>query len=187
MAQRIIVKDPPLAGKLFNEAGSWSFVWLAVRLYLGWAWLHAGWGKITGVGAHPWGPETILGFWKRAVAIPEAPARPAITYDWYRSFLESLININADSWFAPLVAWGEFLVGVALIFGAFVGIAALIGAFMNMNFMLAGAASTNPVLLLLAILLILAWKTAGWWGLDRWLLPRFGTPWSRVNVEKIDT
>ena len=62
MAQRIIVKDPWLAEKLFNEVGAWSFIWLAVRLYLGWAWFFAGWGKITGAGAHPWGPETILGF-----------------------------------------------------------------------------------------------------------------------------
>jgi thiosulfate dehydrogenase [quinone] large subunit len=38
--------------------------------------------------------------------------------------------------------------------------------------------STNPILLLIEIFLILAWKTAGWWGLDRWVLPALGTPWS---------
>ena len=48
---------------------------------------------------------------------------------------------------------------------------------MNLNFMLAGSASTNPVLLLLGILLVLAWKTAGYIGLDRFLLPLLGTPW----------
>jgi thiosulfate dehydrogenase [quinone] large subunit len=48
---------------------------------------------------------------------------------------------------------------------------------MNWNFMMAGTASTNPLLFLLSILLILAWKTAGWIGLDRWLLPALGTPW----------
>jgi hypothetical protein len=42
--------------------------------------------------------------------------------------------------------------------------------------MLAGGASTNPVLLLLGFLLVLAWKTAGYIGLDRWLLPLFGLP-----------
>lgn len=187
MAQRVIVKDPPLAEKLFNEVGAWSFVWLVVRVWLGWQWLSAGWGKVTGAGAHPWGSDVILGFWQRAVAMPQPPARPAIAYDWYRSFLEFFININAESWMAPLIAWGELLVGLALIVGAFVGIAAVFGAFMNMNFMLAGTASTNPIMLLVAILLVLAWKTAGWWGLDRWLLPRLGTPWARVNVEKIGT
>ena len=49
---------------------------------------------------------------------------------------------------------------------------------MNMNYMLAGSISTNPILLLLSIFLILAWKTAGWWGLDRWVLIDLGTPWS---------
>jgi thiosulfate dehydrogenase [quinone] large subunit len=34
-------------------------------------------------------------------------------------------------------------------------------------------------MLTLAVLLILAWKVAGWYGLDRWLLSLLGTPWSR--------
>jgi len=82
-----------------------------------------------------------------------------------------------------LVAFGETAVGVGLILGAFVGIAAVAGAFMNMNFMLAGSASSNPVLLILAIVLILAWKTAGYIGLDRFLLPLLGTPWKAAKSE----
>ena len=76
-----------------------------------------------------------------------------------------------------VIAFGETAVGIGLILGAFVGIAAVAGSFMNLNFMLAGSASTNLVLLLLAILLILAWKTAGYIGIDRVLLPLLGTPW----------
>ncbi|MFA9404074.1 MAG: hypothetical protein ACERKY_13540, partial [Anaerolineales bacterium] len=57
------------------------------------------------------------------------------------------------------------------------GMAAFFGGFMNMNYLLAGTVSTNPLLLAIAIFLILAWKTAGWWGIDRWLLPMLGTPW----------
>lgn len=186
MTQRIIIKNPLIAQKLFDEIGAWSFVWLGLRIYLGWLWLIAGWGKIIGSGTHPWGPDSILNFWQRAVAIPVAPARPVIVYDWYRTFLEFLIQIRAESWMAPLVAWGELLVGIALIAGTFVGITAAIGAFMNMNFMLAGTASINPVMLLFAVLLMLAWKTAGWWGLDRWLLPRLSAPWSSISIEKID-
>jgi thiosulfate dehydrogenase [quinone] large subunit len=49
---------------------------------------------------------------------------------------------------------------------------------MNLNYLLAGAVSTNPLLLMAAVLLILAWRTAGWFGLDRWALPALGTPWS---------
>jgi thiosulfate dehydrogenase [quinone] large subunit len=48
---------------------------------------------------------------------------------------------------------------------------------MNFNFMLAGSASTNPVLLVLAILILMAWKVAGIVGVDRFLLPALGTPW----------
>ena len=47
---------------------------------------------------------------------------------------------------------------------------------MNMSFLLAGSASTNPVLFTLAIGLILAWKVAGYYGLDRYVLPLLGTP-----------
>jgi thiosulfate dehydrogenase (quinone) large subunit len=50
---------------------------------------------------------------------------------------------------------------------------------MNFNFMLAGSASTNPVLLLIAIGLIQAWKIAGLIGLDYILLPLVGAPWNR--------
>jgi len=54
---------------------------------------------------------------------------------------------------------------------------------MNMSFMLAGSASTNPVLFTLAIGLILGWKVAGYYGLDRWLLPALGVPWrSQVDA-----
>jgi thiosulfate dehydrogenase [quinone] large subunit len=34
------------------------------------------------------------------------------------------------------------------------------------------------------IFIILAWKTAGWWGLDRWVLPALGTPWRPGSVFK---
>ena len=68
-------------------------------------------------------------------------------------------------------------VGVLLIIGAFSGIAAIVGATLNFNFMLAGSASTNPVMFIVAVLIALGWKAAGWIGLDRWLLPALGTPW----------
>jgi thiosulfate dehydrogenase [quinone] large subunit len=68
-------------------------------------------------------------------------------------------------------------VGLGLIFGILTGFAAFFGAFMNMSFLLAGSASTNPVMFTLAVGVILAWKVAGYYGVDRWLLPMLGTPW----------
>src|SRR5690349_9173627 len=80
----------------------------------------------------------LQGFWAKAAAIPAAPAKPAITYDWYRAFIQYMLDNGFYSWFAPLVAVGEFMIGVALILGAFVGIAAFFGALLNWNFIMAG-------------------------------------------------
>jgi thiosulfate dehydrogenase [quinone] large subunit len=88
-----------------------------------------------------------------------------------------MLDSGSYTWFAKLVTAGEILIGIGLILGIFTGIAAFFGGFMNWNFMMAGTASTNPVLFTISILLILAWKTAGWIGLDRWILPALGTPW----------
>ena len=68
-------------------------------------------------------------------------------------------------------------IGLGLLFGVLTGLAAFFGAFMNMSFLLAGSASTNPVMFTLAIGLILAWKVAGYYGVDRYLLPALGVPW----------
>lgn len=175
-----VVSDPPFAAALFSQA-RWSWVWLPARLYLAWTWLKSGWGKL-GDPAWMQGGEALLGFWSRAVAIPEPPGRPLIAFGWYRDFLTALIEGGHHTWFAPMVAIGELLIGLALLLGVFTGIAALLGGFMNWNFMMAGSTSANPVLFPLAVLLVLAWKTAGWWGLDRWLLPWLGTPWSPGTV-----
>ncbi len=172
----VTISDPPLAHLLFSTT---RFAWLFViiRVYLGWQWLTSGWGKATNPSWVENG-EALKGFWARAITIPEQ-GRPPIAFDWYRDFITYMLNNEWYTWFGKLVAYGEILVGVALIVGAFVGIAAFFGALMNWNFIMAGAASTNAVLFTLAIILMLAWKVAGWYGLDRVLLPFLGTPWGR--------
>jgi thiosulfate dehydrogenase [quinone] large subunit len=81
------------------------------------------------------------------------------------------------TWFAKLIAIGEFMVGIGLIVGALVGIAAFFGTLMNFSFLMAGTTSSNPVLFGLGVFLVLGWKVAGYIGLDRYLLPMLGTPW----------
>jgi len=81
-----------------------------------------------------------------------------------------------------VIAFGEIAVGLGLILGAFVGLAAMGGLLMNMAFLLAGTTSTNPILATIAVLLILAWKNAGYIGLDRYLLPMLGTPWKQTQA-----
>jgi thiosulfate dehydrogenase [quinone] large subunit len=180
-AEVVEVEGPAFTRYLFNNTRAGLF-WLPVRIFLGFAWLDAGLhkllpeGKAMGAG---WldGGASLLAYWERAVAIPEAPARPAITYDWYRSFLQILIDNDAQAWFGYLIVFGEILIGLGLLVGALVGFAAFFGALMNMSFLLAGSASSNPVLFAMAIGLILAWRVAGYYGLDRYLLPMLGVPW----------
>jgi thiosulfate dehydrogenase [quinone] large subunit len=169
------IEGPGFVRFLFNNSRA-GLVWLPIRLFIGFAWLEAGWHKATTPG---WldGGTALRGFWEAAVAVPDQ-GRPAITYDWYRDFLNLLLQNNAESWFAWVVTFGEIAVGLGLIFGILTGFAAFFGAFMNMSFLLAGSASSNPVMFTLAVGVILAWRVAGYYGVDRWLLPILGTPWS---------
>jgi thiosulfate dehydrogenase [quinone] large subunit len=186
MSKGTVIADPPLARFLFSDTRM-APVWLLVRLYVGWSFLEAGWHKVqdtTAAGNYIIDGAGILAFWTRIAAVPAAPAKPAITFDWYRGFIQFLIDNHLENFMGKLIAFGETAVGLGLIVGAFTGIAAVSGAFMNLNFLLAGSASTNPVLLLLGFLLVMAWKTAGYIGLDRFLLPLLGTPWKSPVIER---
>lgn len=166
------ITDAPIAKFVFSDTRL-AWVWLIVRLYMAYTWITSGFGKLTGTG---WidGGASLKGFWTRAIAIDP---KPVITFDWYRAFIQFMLDSGAYVWFAKLVVAGELLIGFALLLGAFTGIAAFFGGFMNWNFMMAGTTSINPVFFTLSVLLIMAWKTAGYWGLDRYLLPMLGTPW----------
>jgi len=169
-----IIQDPPIAKFLFSDTRS-APLWLVIRVLLGLTWLQSGLGKLGNPAWMETG-EALRGFWTSAVAIPES-GRPAISFDWYRSFLQGMLDSGAYTWFAKLVAFGETAIGIALIIGAFVGIAAFFAAFMNWNFIMAGSASTNGLLVVAALLLVLAWKVAGYYGVDYFLLRWLGTPW----------
>jgi thiosulfate dehydrogenase [quinone] large subunit len=126
--------------------------------------------------------QALLGYWQRALGtLPNG--KPVITYDWYQSIIQFLVDSGWYPWFAKLIVFGELAIGLGLILGGLVGIAAFFGALLNMSFLLAGSVSTNPVLFFLEILLILAWKNAGYLGIDRFLLPALGTPWKQPALE----
>jgi thiosulfate dehydrogenase [quinone] large subunit len=178
-ATEVQVEGPAFSRFLFSNTQAGWF-WLPIRLFVGFSWLEAGWGKFSGSG---WldGGTALQGFWTAAVAIPEK-GHPPIAYEWYRDFINLLLQNNAYTWFAWLIVFGELLVGLGLLFGVLTGFAAFFGALMNMSFLLAGSASSNPVLFTMAIGLILGWKVAGYIGLDRYLLPLVGVPW-RAEVQ----
>ena len=169
-----VLQDPPIVQKLLSDPRA-GWIWFLLRIWLGWEWISASMHKLTDPGWVATG-EALKGYWVHAIAIPET-GRPAIAFGWYRSFIEFMLSVHAYTWFAKLVTAGELLVGIALIIGAFTGIAAFFGALMNWNYMMAGSASTNPMLFVVAVGLILAWKVAGYIGADYFLLQFLGTPW----------
>lgn len=176
-----VIQDPAFIQTLFNDPRA-AILWLAVRVWLGYQWVEAGLHK---VGNPAWTQtgDALKGFWVGSIQVP-TEGRPPIAFDWYRSFIQSLLDVEAYTWFAKLVAYGEVLIGIALILGIFTSIAAFFGGFMNWNFMMAGSASTNPLLFIAALGLVMAWKIAGYIGIDYWLLPAIGTPWGRSRKAK---
>ena len=165
--------EPSISKLLFASRASVPF-WTAVRLYLGYLWLSAGWGKVT---SPAWvGPEAggaVAGFLTRALTLTTGD-HPSVQ-GWYAWLIERVFLPNAAV-MSHLVAFGEVLVGVALILGFLTGVSAFLGGLMNASFLLAGTVSTNPVMFILATWLVLAWRVAGYWGFDYWVLPRLGAP-----------
>lgn len=163
-----------------------AIVWTIARVYLGYEWLMAGYHKV--ISNTPWSINfngvpaswefnsvwvgdkagvAITGFVNGALA-KTAGEHPDVTM-WYAWFLQHAVLPYADTW-SYAIAYGEVLVGAGLILGAFTFLAAFFGAVMNMNYLLAGTVSTNPVLLLLAILIMTAHRVAGYFGLDYYIL-----------------
>lgn len=175
------IPEPPLA-KFFFADTRIALLWLLIRLYVGWQWLTAGYEKVTSpLWVGPKAGIALQGFLHGALA-KTAGVHPDVS-SWYGSFLQHVV-IPSSASFSVVVAYGELLVGIALILGMFTGIAAFFAGFMNMNYLFAGTVSINPFLFLLELFLILAWRVAGWWGLDRWILPLLGTPWKAGKIFK---
>ena len=174
--QYIEIGESKLSKFLFSSSG-FAWVWLIARVYVGWQWLEAGWGKVNNV---LWVGEksgTALSGFLQGSLSKTAGAHPDVS-GWYASFVQN-VALHHTTFFSYLVSYGELLVGIALILGAFTGIAAFFGSFMNLNYLFAGTVSINPLLLLIQLFLILAWRNAGYLGLDRFLLPALGTPWQK--------
>jgi len=166
-----MVEESKFTHAVFNSTGS-AWFWLIVRVYLGWQWLEAGIEKLHNPAwTGPAAGSALSGFINGAIA-KTAGAHPDVQ-GWYASFLKAAVLTHPAAW-SYVVAWGEALVGVALILGIITGIAAFFGLFMNLNYLLAGTVSTNPILFVIAVLIMLAWKVAGFIGLDRFILPHFG-------------
>ena len=155
-------QDPRWARFLFTSTTA-AWLWLVIRVYMAYVYIPAGWEKITS-GKWLFGDGApIMGLVSGAIASESTPA-------WYVWFLENIVQ-PLSGLFATLVALGEFAIGLGLLVGLLTGVAGFFAAFVNGNFVLAGALGSNPLLVIFGILLALAWRNAGWIGLDRFFIP----------------
>jgi len=148
--------------KWLRENSIASGILALIRLYLGYQFLTAGWGKITG------GAFDASGFINGAIA-GATGEHPAVQ-SWWASFLQGVALPNVEL-FNFLVPWGEFLVGISLILGIFTTFGALMGITMNFSFLFSGTVSTNAQMVALTIFILVAGANAGKFGLDRWVIP----------------
>ncbi len=187
--------EEPRAARWLLASSDAAWIWLVVRLYFGYEWLHAGWEKITGTAGGLWTwhwaftqdswlrtAKPLQGFAGFALTGAAQGPHSAVNYGWYASFLRWLAHPGSAAVFARIIALGEFAIGIALIVGLFTGVAAFMAGTLTMSFGLAGVAGVNPVFFLSEVLLILAWRNAGYYGVDRYALPALGTPWHRGRL-----
>jgi thiosulfate dehydrogenase [quinone] large subunit len=159
-----------------------GILWLLARVWLGYEWLMAGIEKVVGEGSVAWvGPKAgagVTGFLKGAIAKsalapdydPVKNPHPAVQ-QWYAEFVQNVAMPNAVL-FSYLVAYGEVLVGLALIVGIFTHFSALMGVLMNLAFLFAGSTSTNPQMLVVGLVIVLAGGIAvGYYGIDYFARP----------------
>ena len=154
--------------RLLFENKKLSPVWLVIRFYLGYEWISAGYEKIINpawAGFHA--GSALTGFVNGALA-KAVGAHPDVS-NWYAWFLTHVVLPNVNIW-SHAIAYGEVAVGVGLVLGALTFFAALFGFFMNLNYLLSGTVSINPQMLVLSLIIMLAYRTAGYIGLDYWLM-----------------
>jgi thiosulfate dehydrogenase [quinone] large subunit len=169
------VKNPEIIRFIFNDPRMAIF-WTIVRVLAGLKFLQIAVPKLSNPG---WmeGGAVVRGFWSAQVTIPEA-GPPPIVYGWYRDFIQGLLDSGAYEWMAPLIAVTEVTIGLFLVLGVFVGFTALAAAFLQWMYILAGSAGNSGLLFPAMIGLIAAWKIAGIYGLDYFLMRRLSGLWS---------
>ena len=164
----------------FRESLTGIVIWTILRVWVGWQWLTSGWGKVFGEGREVWvgskAGVAVTGFLKGALGktVGDNPDVQA----WY-GWIVSNIALPNSKIFSYIVAYGELIVGVALILGFLTIPALLAGVFFNLNFLLAGSIGISPVLLTLEAILLFVGPAVYYIGLDRWAIPDLSRRWTR--------
>lgn len=151
--------------------------WLAARLWLGYKFVDAAREKVTGDSRDAWigdhAGAGVTGFLKHSLDLAPggklAGDHPAVA-GWYAGLIRHVFLPHATA-FSYLVAFGELLVGIALILGLLTRFSAAMGVLMNFAFLFAGSAGDNVPMVLLGMPTLLVGAAAGYYGLDHVLMP----------------
>ncbi|HDR6289647.1 TPA: DoxX family membrane protein [Bacillus cereus] len=141
-----------------------SFILLFLRVYLGYTWISAGISKLTGGDSFD-----ASGFLKSAIT-KTSGAHPMVQ-GWWADFLQHFALPNAEL-FSFFVQWGEIFVGLGLILGGLTKTAAFFGITMNLSYLLSGAIATNPNMIILTMIILVAGYNAGHIGLDGYVFQK---------------
>jgi thiosulfate dehydrogenase [quinone] large subunit len=139
-----------------------AFGWTAMRIWLGIQWIQAGMAKL-------WGAENSAFLHHSGSGVAGFATHGVATYTWWHSFLTGFVVPNSG-WIGITISVAEFAIGVALVLGILTPAAALGGLFLNLTYMFSGTAGVNPVFMLFSVVLIAAWRTSGWIGVDGLLM-----------------
>ena len=145
-------------------------LWLVLRLWLGYQWLHAGWEKLHVASPGGWSGDapSLQGFVFGADAVwdnrAESYGHPNVHYAWFLDFLHFVAD---HGWFfGPLIVVSELLIGLGLITGTLTRWAAVSAVLLNLMYIMGGSAGVNGVFLASGVLLVAAWRVAGHLGGD---------------------
>lgn len=148
----------PRALKWLQQSKASALVWTAMRIWLGVMWIQAGVAKLWGAESAAFmhnGGAGVVGFASHAVA----------AYSWWGSFLHSFVVPNAG-WIGVVVAVSEFVIGVCLALGFLTPLAALASLALLFTYVMSGTASVCAFYALFAIVILAAWRTSSWIGVD---------------------
>jgi len=152
-----------------------AVAWTVARVWLGIQWIQAGKAKL-------WGPENAAFMHHNGAGVAGYATHGAASYSWWHHFLTGFVVPNSG-WIGITVSIAEFTIGVALVLGVLTPLFAVAGLGLNLTYMFSGTSGVNPMFMILSVVLIAAWRTSGWIGVDGLLMARWQRhPWHRTAV-----
>lgn len=153
-----------------------SYMLTVIRIWLGYSWTMSGWNKLTT-------DFSAQSFIKQAIDQPvTTPTGEA--FPWFTLFLKATTsNGNHTEFFSFVVPWGEFLVGLGLIFGVLSLWAAFFGLLMNFTYLFSGAISNNPLFIIAEFLMLSGGLNTTKIGLEAWIKNYINPPLQRPKYD----